>query len=441
MSIPLLRYDAENMFSAKHTGSGATRQELKDLLPKLKNARQTIIDQAESGQQGWLMLPDDTVMRRRIKKMATQKAPFETCVVIGIGGSDLGSRALYTALKKQGSVKQLVFAGATTDPDELHDLLEGLDLRKTLVNVISKSGDTLEPMATFLAVRSALRRVVGQKYADHIVVTTDERHGTLQDMAAREGFATLPVPANIGGRFSVLSDVGLFPLAWAGINIDNILKGAALEREAFLSDSIDKNASALFAGLQYLAYRERNQSIQILMPYAARLAEFGRWYRQLWAESLGKRVDRRGNVVHTGPTPIAAIGPTDQHSQLQLYVEGPNDKTVTFIEVDSFRYSQTVPIEAKDHAALAYLARLSFADLIHAQRQATAQSLRASERPNGTLHLAKISPEHLGALVMFFELAAAVSGELYEINTYDQPGVEAGKKLLPSLLKNPKTLL
>lgn len=410
-------------------------KDVKGIHKRLEQARKAIVKQAEDGEQGWLFLPDDREMMKRVQSLVREIRRFENLLVIGIGGSDLGARALSEALTTQKTKGlRLFFAGANTDPDELSAILQQLDLKKTIVNVISKSGDTVEPMTTFFVVWDALVATVGKEDASkQIIATTDAQNGSLRKLADEEGFRTLPVAGNVGGRFSVLTDVGLFPLAAAGIDIVKILQGAKMERDTFLQTSLSENAPIQFAARQYLL-AQRGHTIQVLMPYVTRLKQFGFWYRQLWAESLGKKVDINGKVVHTGPTPIAALGATDQHSQLQLYIEGPNDKTVTFIEVENFDSKLRVPKEIQRISSLAYLAKKSFQDILHAERLATATALTEADRPHGTITLDRISPASLGALVLFFELATAVSGELYMINAYDQPGVEAGKKAMKHLL-------
>lgn len=424
--MPLLSLDDRNFRSVLRGR--------KKLTTRLERAKAAVMKQAEDGEQGWFFLPDDTEMVKRVYATVDALSHCTDLLVIGIGGSDLGARALLKALSgtKTKGLK-LHFAGANTDPDELATVLGSLNLKKTAVNIISKSGDTVEPMTTFLIVRETLKKTVGSKYASHIVATTDPRSGSLRELAEREGYLTLPVAGNVGGRFSVLTDVGLFPLAAAGIDIRLILKGAKAQRDAFVSEKVSSNDASLFAASQYL-FAEEGKRIQILMPYAEQLREFGFWYRQLWAESLGKKVNRKGKVAHTGPTPIAALGATDQHSQLQLYVEGPADKTVTFIEVDSFTNDLRVPASATEISSLAYLAGTPLTKIIHAEREATARALSAAERPNATIQLSKISPESMGALIMFFELVTGISGELYDINAYDQPGVEAGKKTMRKIL-------
>ncbi|MBU1448263.1 glucose-6-phosphate isomerase [Patescibacteria group bacterium] len=433
MPNPPLTYDARNMMAKAVGRAGTTPAELRSLARRMEQAKRDVKELSMTGAQGWLSLPDDTGMVRRVMSLAREKRDFSTCLVIGIGGSDLGARCLDMALN--GAGMELAFAGANTDPDELHAILKGLDLKRTFINVISKSGDTIEPMATFFIVRDALIRAVGSKrHAEHIVATTDAESGSLRDLATREGYDTLPVPGNVGGRFSVLSDVGLFPLACAGVDIRRLLQGARQERDRFVREATLSNGPSLFAALNYLAVEKRGQHIHVLMPYAESLRGFGFWFRQLWAESLGKRVVRGKKTLNVGPTPVAALGATDQHSQIQLYNEGPNDKTITFIRVESFRHNVRIPAAIKDIPSLAPLAGMPLERILHAEEQGTAAALTAAKRPNGVISIPAVTPEAMGSLIMFFELATAVSGQLYGLDAFDQPGVEAGKRATRAIL-------
>lgn len=429
----IIRYDASNMTQKSVGRHGASPQQIQAKQSALARAKATLVKDWKQGAQGWLGCPDDAKLLTEIHRVVQEKKHFTTCLVIGIGGSDLGARAAYQALRHTGKGMLLEFAGGNTDPDELEDVLSRLDLSKTVVNIISKSGDTVEPMSTFFVVRDLLKKKFGKNFSHHIVATTDADCGSLRALAEREGYDTLPIPKNIGGRFSVLTAVGLFPLACAGIDVKKILRGAASVRDDFRKSKAD--TASQFALNQYLSDSERRQSIHVLMPYSSRLEQFGRWYRQIWAESLGKKLNVDGDTVNVGPTPIAALGVTDQHSQIQLYVEGPNNKTVTFIEVEKFDSSLSVPVGAKDIKPLAYLSKIPFARIIHAERKGTAEALRLANRPNGTLSIPSISPESIGALFMFFQIATGVAGELYNINTYNQPGVEEGKRVASTLLK------
>lgn len=436
MTMKYLAYDFRNMLRPAVGLHGADEKFLEINAKRLTEAKNGVLAEWKNRQQGWLSCPDDKPLVERIRKLAARKSAFDTCLVLGIGGSDLGARAAYQALKHtaKGGMK-LAFAGSNTDPDELHETLAGLDWQKTLINIISKSGDTIEPLSAFLIAREKLIKAVGEKkHAAHIVATTDRERGALRKLAQRFGYDTLPVPDNIGGRFSVMTAVGLFPLACAGIDIVGLLKGAAQIRTNFTKGKQATDEASIFALLQFLADTERRQNIHVLMPYSSRLREMGHWYRQIWAESLGKKFNLAGDVVHIGPTPISALGATDQHSQIQLYNEGPNNKTVTFIKVTKFDRGLKVPDSAKLLPGLEYLSGIRLQKIIHAELAGTAESLRANKRPNGTLAVPEISPESVGALFMFFEIATALAGHLYAINPYDQPGVEEGKVIARRLL-------
>ncbi|MDQ7814801.1 MAG: glucose-6-phosphate isomerase [Patescibacteria group bacterium] len=432
----MISYDSSNMLRSAVGIYGADKSVFRKNAVRLNKARKELEKEWKTEQQGWLGCPDSTEDIKAIKAAVKKCAGFKTCLVLGIGGSDLGARAAYQALKPKNSAKNLIFAGANTDPDELAGVLDKLDLKTTLVDIISKSGNTIEPMATFLIVRELMMKRLGKEnFASQIIATTDRSSGALRELADKEGYLTLSVPENIGGRFSVLTPVGLFPLAFAGIDISKMLAGAKDFREGFFREKPENNPAAQFALLQYLADTERRQNIHVLMPYAQALSGMSSWYRQIWAESLGKKHSVDGETVHVGSTPIAALGATDQHSQIQLYNEGPNNKTVTFIEIGKFAHDYKIPLSAKMIKPLAYVAGKTLQQIIKAERQATAASLADSKRPNSTIHIPEISAGTIGGLFMFFEIATALAGKLYGINPYDQPGVEAGKQAMEKILK------
>jgi len=278
---------------------------------------------------------------------------------------------------------------------------------------------------------------VGKDNANrHIVATTDPERSALRDLAKERGWTTLAIPQNVGGRFSALTAVGLFPLGFAGADIKGLLRGAGKQFAAFKKQGVVENSACRFAALHYLAYTKRKQHIHVLMPYAAKLRDFAFWYRQLWAESLGKKENRSKKDVHVGPTPVAALGATDQHSQIQLYNEGPYDKTVTFIEVARFENALKTPSAIASIPSLAYAANTTFENIIHAEREATSRALTKNRRANGTLYMSRVDAENMGGLLMFFQLACATLGELFDIDAYNQPGVEAGKKAIRVILKS-----
>ena len=413
--MPFLTYDdSQMMISAKDRMS---------VQKRLVAAHKRLETLRLGDEQGFFELPFETESVQAVERLAKKfQSKFDQLIVIGIGGSDLGARTIWHAL---GEKKMSLAFVSNPDPETVHHVLASTDWSRTAINVISKSGTTLETMAVFMTLRKGLIDAVGvAAHREHIVATTDPSDAsTLYQIAMEEGYSILPHPLNVGGRFSVLSVVGLFPAAASGVNVRKLLAGAATveaERRTNGADSVP----ARLAANQFLSMTKHGRDMHVLMPYADLLHEFGFWYRQLWAESLGKARD--GESV--GPTPIAAFGAIDQHSQIQLYNEGPNNKTVTFIEVESFRRGLRVPKIWGDKQGIGYVGGLSFSDILHAERVGTERALASHGRPSATITIPKISEESLGALFMLFETATAYMGELLRVNTFNQPGVEAGKE-------------
>jgi glucose-6-phosphate isomerase len=296
-------------------------------------------------------------------------------------------------------------------------------------------------MAQYLVVRAWLEEALGDAAFRHLVFTTDPSRGALRELATRESIATLDVPPDVGGRFSVLSPVGLLPAALAGVDIGALIAGARRAIERAESDDLLRNPAALYAALHWAADTDLAARIHVLMPYTDRLREFAEWYRQLWAESLGKRVNREERTVHVGPTPLAAVGATDQHSQVQLFMEGPFDKVITFVRVE--RFGEDVPIPTPDPSSpplpadLAYLPGHSLGELLNAEYEATASALAEMGRMSCTLHLPELTAETVGEAIMFYQLATGYAGVWYGIDPFDQPGVELGKRLTYAAMGRP----
>jgi glucose-6-phosphate isomerase len=441
MAKALLTYDDANMKSGRAGAFGMNESEWTHVLPRLRSAKKALRKISKNKKQGFLDLPFDRVLHEQALDAArkTSKA-FTDLLVLGIGGSDLGARAVERAVirnhqKKKGSIR-LHFAGSSTDPDELSAVLSGLNLKKTCVCAVSKSGGTLETMIAFLVLRDRLIARVGKRrFARHIVAVTDPESGALRDLARKERYATLPIPANVGGRFSVLSPAGLFPAAAAGADTDLLLAGARAQVSRFYDADAGECEALRYAGYHAAGMEKRKQNVHVLMPYAAGLSEFARWVRQLTAESIGKKKDRDGKEVHAGATPVAAMGPEDQHSQLQLYAEGPSDKIITFLRVKRFENDLETPL-LRLHPELDAFGGKKFSKIIDMERRATAESLARLERPNGTLEIPHADERSLGELFMFFQIATAAMGELLNVNAFDQPGVELSKKLMREFLKN-----
>jgi glucose-6-phosphate isomerase len=358
----------------------------------------------------------------------------DTLVVNGIGGSALGALALQTAL---GPPRKRLVVLDNVDPERVSASLAGLTPERVAVNVVTKSGSTAETMANLAVLLSFMEKRLGPRHVRRWCATTDPKRGDLLALARRLGFPTLPVPPNVGGRFSVLTAVGLLPAAFLGIDIGALMEGARSMRRHCWQTRSDRNLGVLGASLLHLLATKRGRAIQVLMPYNDALVHLADWYRQLWAESLGKRVSRKGRVVETGQTPVVALGATDQHSQVQLYMEGPHDKVVTFLEVETYRKDVRIPKQHADLKSLGYLAGHSLGELLLAEKRGTESALTAAGRPNFTYRLPRVSEHVLGQLVYLFEFQTALSGELYDIEAFDQPGVEAGKVATYALMGRP----
>lgn len=382
---------------------------------------------------GWIGLPSDTDSRDAIEAFVRDLASggFTDLVVLGIGGSSLGALTVVGALQhpyrllQPGGEGLRVHFVDNVDPDAVRGLTQVLDPKRTLVNVISKSGTTAETMAAYLLFREWLERGVGEGFDAHIVATTDPESGILRPLARRRGYRTFTVPPSVGGRFSVLSAVGLLPVALAGGDINALLAGAARANEV-VRRPLDSNPILQAALVQYLAYR-RGKPISVLMPYSSRLRSLGDWFVQLWAESLGKAESRNGSRVHEGSTPLGAMGATDQHSQVQLFNEGPNNKLIAFVRVAEFDDTTEIPDSEPELDELGYLAGRTFNELINAEQSATAFALAEHDRPSYTLTLPGVTEETLGELLQFLMWQTAVMGELTDVDTFNQPGVELGK--------------
>jgi glucose-6-phosphate isomerase len=401
----------------------------------------------EAGEYGFYRLVDQAATVRQIQAFAEGVGQaYDHVLVLGIGGSALGTKALLNALRRPAwnewdDEGRDFFPRLTIleniDPTTVAAALERIDPRRVLVNVISKSGGTAETMAQYLVVREWLDQALGSAASRHLVFTTDPARGALREIAQREHVATLDVPPEVGGRFSVLSPVGLLPAALVGIDIEALLAGARLAVDRSEPDDLLQNPAALYAGLHWAADAGLGASIHVLMPYTDRLREFAEWYRQLWAESLGKRVDRNGKPVHVGPTPVGAVGATDQHSQVQLFMEGPFDKVLTFVTVDDLGVDVPIPKRPDLPSDLQYLPGHTLGELLRAEYEATSAALAQMGRMSCTLSLPDLAPATLGEAIMFYQLATGYAGAWYGIDPFDQPGVELGKRLTYAAMGRP----
>ncbi|MDD5644874.1 MAG: glucose-6-phosphate isomerase [bacterium] len=421
--------------------NGFTEEDIKSVEKKVTRAVSKIQEIREKGNPGFVKLPFSREVASEIKIFADSiRSKYENFIVLGIGGSALGNIALNTALtepyKKKHGIPKL-FVMDNIDPEVFVSMLEGIDLKKTVFNVITKSGSTSETMSQFIIIKTLLEKVYGKKYKEHIIATTDPQKGDLRSISEQEGYKIFNIPENVGGRFSVLSPVGLLSAAVTGIDIHELLAGAEKMEMRCRESSYLKNPAYMYAILHYILDVKKNKKISVMMPYSTKLKDIADWYRQLWAESLGKTRNVDGGSVFVGQTPVKALGATDQHSQVQLYVEGPNDKYFVFVGVSKFTKDIEIPKGFEDKKSISYLSGHTMGELFHAEQKATTLALTKAKRPNATIWIPEISENSVGQLLYMLELATAFAGYLLEIDPFNQPGVEEGKKLTYALMGRP----
>jgi len=424
---------------------GISEEEIKKLEPRIKEIDTHLKEQREKGALPFFDLPYQDDLVKELKALSEeQQGLWDNLVVLGIGGSALGGIALHRGLhhpfynllsrKERGNYPRIFFAD-NIDPDGFHALLNTLDFKKTLFNVISKSGETAETMSQFLIVHNLLKKQLGEKeYGKHLIITTDRKKGRLREILEKEHFLSFIIPDGVGGRFSLLTPVGLLPAAMTGIDIKELLAGAAFMDKKCQSEEIWENPAYMLALLLYLSDVQKGKTMCVFMPYVDALRDVADWFRQLWAESLGKRFSLTGDVVESGPTPIKALGVTDQHSQLQLYIEGPHNKVIMFADVKNYQHEVPIPKDYSDIDGVGYLGGHTLNELIQSERRATEQALTNNKRPNFTITLPAVNAFTLGQLFFLLEVATAFAGSLYGINAFDQPGVEEGKRFTYGLM-------
>ncbi|MEK6616271.1 MAG: glucose-6-phosphate isomerase [Bacteroidota bacterium] len=357
---------------------------------------------------------------------------FDDIVILGIGGSALGTACLRDAFSNPyRSLTPRIHVLDNVDPHSIELLIKSITWKKTLFIVVSKSGKTPETLAQYFYFKEQLTKKK-LPLKNHFVFITDSGTNFLQKEAKAHNAPVFEVPINVGGRFSVLSAVGLVPAALMGLNLNALLKGAQDMTRLFLDENTEKNIPFQFATIQYLLSK-RDIRMTVMMPYSSRLKTFGAWYAQLLAESIGKTKITHGKKEYIGLTPISAVGTTDQHSQVQLFNEGPTDKLITFIEVKN--HGSTIALPAKiEEKEFTYLQKISFTQLLNAEKKATADAMETYGKPHVSFVIDKVDEYHLGALFMLFEGATAFLGEFFGIDAFDQPGVELGKILTKKYL-------
>lgn len=390
---------------------------------------------------GFYKAIDDSALLDKIDSFAANiEGKYTDIVVLGIGGSALGTICINQSLTHlyknmlSKSDKPRLHVIDNIDPALIKETREILDLEKTFFIVATKSGATPETLAQYFYFRNEYL-ILGIPFNEHFVFITDPKKGFLRTTSINESILTFEIPENIGGRYSTLTAVGLLPARLIGLDIRAMISGAREMRDNFIKNNLEKNLPFQIANIQYLLAK-KGKSLNIMTPYSQKLTRFAEWYRQLLAESTGKKYNNDMELVHTGITPVTALGVTDQHSQSQLYNEGPNDKLHIFIKVKNL--GPEIPIVNPEPEAeiISYLNNISFNKLMDTEMQGTVESLTENDRPNITIEIDEINEETLGGLFMLFECATAFLGEFMNINVFDQPGVELSKLITKKLLSN-----
>ncbi len=440
-----ITFDYTNMLADAIGGEhGLSMAEVKEYEEPAGEYHRIMKADRETERIGFFNLPFHKQTLRRIKEYTDGNYnKFENFVVLGIGGSALGNIAIVSSLRhpyynllsgKERRGYPRVFVLDNIDPELIVNFLDIINPKKTLFNVISKSGSTAETAAQFLIFVDLLKKKLGKKFTRNIVITTDPEKGDLRAISEEYKIQSFDIPPNVGGRFSVLSSVGLLTAGFAGININLLLSGAADMLKRCNTPILFKNPAYLNAVLHYLMDMKLRKNISVMMSYSSQLFSWADWYRQLWAESLGKNTDLQGKPVSVGQTPVNALGVTDQHSQVQLYTEGPNDKVFTFLTVEKYRKDIKLPKFKGDYSSLDYLQGKRLSQLFDAEMRATEYALSQQQRPSCRVIFPNISEYTVGQFIMMYEIQTAFAGLLYNIDAFDQPGVEAGKRATYGLL-------
>lgn len=397
-------------------------QNTEDAKAKISSTFDALKKEMDSNEIGYYKLPETS--KEIVDEIeALHVENFSQVIVIGIGGSSLGIKAIDQILRPYGEdIKEILYL-ENSDPVSISLTLKKIKKDEALFFVISKSGGTIETTSIFKTVIQYCSLNLQGDDKNRVFAITDSG-SALSDFANYHKITQFNIPLNVGGRFSVLSAVGVAPLMMAGYDMEAVLKGAG----DFVKSFFEGGENHLLEKAYYLYSKREATPINVLFSYADRLENFTKWYVQLWAESLGK-VDTKG--AHVGLTPVGLIGAVDQHSFLQLIIEGTRDKTVTFIKIEDFGDNLSVPdISLKHIEKTNFINGKKFNTLINAQCDATMQSLIDTKVSTDIITFDFVSAQNIGAIVMYYELLTSAVGSMIGINTYNQPGVELGKQIL-----------
>ena len=418
------------------------KSELAAIEKEVTSAKNTLINGTGKGNDflGWVNLPADISSDElsNIKKdVARLSGKAQLFVVVGIGGSYLGARAVIEALQSEFAMREpgrkhpfIVYAGHTLSEDYYCQLMQMLDGMDYAVAVISKSGTTTEPAVAFRIIKSHIEKKYGrEEAANRIIAITDARRGALHDIAVQEGYRMYVIPDNVGGRFSVLTPVGLLPIAMSGYNIDQLLQGARDMREICMQkDKLEDNPALLYAAVRNILYR-KGYKVEILENFVPQLKYFSEWWKQLYGESEGK--EGKGILPHS------LSFTTDLHSMGQYVQEGERLMFETVMSVECPRHRIEIPADEKNLDGINYLVGKTLTEINHNAELGTILAHRDGGVPVLRIMLPEVNEYILGQLIYFFEFACGVSGYVLQVNPFDQPGVEAYKKNMFRLLGKP----
>lgn len=435
-----LIYDFNNLLSENiGNKNGISRQQIDEMQPLATEVLSAVF--AESTEEHKAVFDIlDNIDLATIKSLATKvRESCENFVVLGIGGSALGSLAIFDALvptghnflNKSDRHAPRFFVEDSIDPEAIVGLLQTIDLAETVFCVVSKSGKTVETMTQFLYVRDLCEQKLGAEWVNHFVVLTDDNQNFLHNYALGNNLKMLTIPTKLGGRYSVLSAVGIFPAAVLGLDVDAMIGGAKAMLGHCQNGDIWQNAPLLSAMVNFLHYKN-GKNMTVMIPYSETLNVFDDWFCQLWGESIGRDLTRDGQKLvgdaRIGQTPIQVTGPSVQHSQFQLYLEGPDDKTFTFVGIKKFKNDLALPKMLNEIFGKEVARNRTFGDLLNVERVSSESALRMFGKPNETILVERVDEEVLGKMFMFFVCKMLFTAEMLNITPFGQPAVESIKR-------------
>jgi len=435
-----LRVDVNGMMAPFVGAAGLADEEVALLAPRLVDMMESVERRRRASSMALPHLAFERNASGRVRRVAEQlRGRFDDLVVLAVGGSGLGARALWSALgPASGPSPMRVQFADTIDPSAFTAVLEALDLRRTVFDVVSRWGDTAETMSQFLIVRERLLKELGAvEYRQHFVVTTDPEHGTLRQVVNDEGFRSLSWPAGLSGQLATLSPVGLFPLACAGTDVAEILAGAADMEERCRTTEPATNPALVLAGALHLAAELRQCRSVVVVPCAERLTGLADWACQLWSDVLGAPGAGPETATEAATVPMRSVGPVQRHAHGRLLTEDPSDQVIVFLRLEEHAHDVVVPEAYADLETLCYLGGHRLGELVNLEQQAVELALAAAGRLAVTVTCPSASPFGVGQLVYLLELIAVTVAGLRGARPWDEAGAENRLSLLDALAGRP----